>query len=660
MTTLPITQMTLFKHGVGYFVRSGRVDGERVDLTFPVEAMNDVLKSLTVLDDSGGQVLGVEYPTPQTLAQRLEGCTVRLGSETALYDLLVSLRGRRVQVLLDQREYLVGQLVGVDRPPKRKPLGDGLVSVLLDSARQVSVVALSRVRGLEILDARAGDDLRFFLDTSMTQETQRTLTVRLSPGAHNLSVRYVAPAPVWRVAYRVVVEEGEEGKEGKEGKKTEEAGAGRRALLLGWGIFDNSLEEELTGVSLALVAGMPISFVYDLQTPHTPERPVVGDEARVAAGPVAFQGAVAARAKGAMRSAAPEAPPAAEMAFAAAAPMSLGVSADALAQATPLAVSSQDLGELFQYVIETPITVGRGQSAMAPVVSSWLEARKDLLYNASKLARHPVATLRMTNDTGLTLERGPAVVLDSGGYAGEAVLPFTAAGSELVVPYAVELGATVSEENGARREVAALRITGHYASYDEWDVRWRDYRVNNSTGQPLTVMIEHRRTALYDLFDTADFVEQTPDFVRFAVEAPARGEATLRVSERRLVVRREEIRRLSSTALQGNLKAGLLDAKSYNQLAGLLNLWSQIAEQEKRLAEIEKERSKIYTAQEQVRGNMQALSTEGKEGALRASYVDKLEASEAQLAALAAEEKQRQADIQRLTREIDAGLAKLS
>ncbi len=657
MTTLPITQMTLFKHGVGYFVRSGRVDGERVDLTFPVEAMNDVLKSLTVLDDSGGQVLGVEYPTPQTLEERLAGCTVRLGSETALYDLLVSLRGRRVQVLLDQREYLVGQLVGVDRPPKRKPLGDGLVSVLLDGARQVSVVALGRVRGLEILDARAGDDLRFFLDTSMTQETQRTLSVRLSPGAHNLSVRYVAPAPVWRVAYRLVVEEGEEGKEGKE---AEAAGAGRRALLLGWGIFDNSLEEELTGVSLALVAGMPISFVYDLQTPHTPQRPVVGEEARVAAGPVAFQGAVAARAKGAMRSAAPEAPPAAEMAVFAAAPMSMGVSADALAQATPLAVSSQDLGELFQYVIETPITVGRGQSAMAPVVSSWLDARKDLLYNGSKLARHPVATLRMTNDTGLTLERGPAVVLDSGGYAGEAVLPFTAAGSELVVPYAVELGATVNEENGARREVAALRITGHYASYDEWDVRWRDYRVNNSTGQPLTVMIEHHRTALYDLFDTADFVEQTPDFVRFAVEAPARGEATLRVSERRLVVRREEIRRLSSAALQGNLKDGLLDAKSYNRLTGLLDLWSQIAEHEKRLAEIEKERSKIYAAQEQVRGNMQALSTHGKEGALRASYVDKLEASEEQLAALAAEEKQRQADIQRLTSEIDAGLAKLS
>ena len=55
-----------------------------------------------------------------------------------------------------------------------------------------------------------------------------------------------------------------------------------------------------------------------------------------------------------------------------------------------------------------------------------------------------------------------------------------------------------------------------------------------------------------------------------------------------------------------------------------------------------------------MRGNLQALSTTGKEGDLRASYVDKLRASEQQLEAQAAEEKQLQQEIQRLQRAIDA------
>ena len=108
--------------------------------------------------------------------------------------------------------------------------------------------------------------------------------MRLTPGEHDLSLSYVAPAPSWRVSYRLVVE--------GEGEREKEGGGERNALLLGWGIFDNRLEEDLKEISLALVAGMPISFVYDLLTPVTPERPEIRDESRVAAGPVSFGAAM--------------------------------------------------------------------------------------------------------------------------------------------------------------------------------------------------------------------------------------------------------------------------------------------------------------------------------------------------------------------------------
>src|ERR1700730_3249204 len=51
---LPITGCALFSSGVGYFQREGEVDGNaRVDLTFPVQDINDLLKSM-VLQDLGG------------------------------------------------------------------------------------------------------------------------------------------------------------------------------------------------------------------------------------------------------------------------------------------------------------------------------------------------------------------------------------------------------------------------------------------------------------------------------------------------------------------------------------------------------------------------------------------------------------------------------
>lgn len=650
MTTIPITHVTLYKHGVGYFERRARLSGEEVSLSFRAEAMNDVLKSLTAIDWGDGQVLGVAYPSPQSREELLAGCSIRLDDGRSLQDLLASLRGRRVRLLLDQQETLSGALLGLDDAPDEEPLATALVSLLVDGSNLVQAAPLGRVQGVELLDETAAGDLRFFLASSLTQEAHRRVTVRLTPGEHDLLLSYVAPAPSWRVSYRLVLEEGKEGNE-----------AERRVLLLGWGIFDNRLEEDLQAISLALVAGMPISFVYDLMTPVTTQRPEIREESRVAAGPVSFGAAVPppAMARMAQMAEMPAAFDGAAM-LAAPAPAPRGVSADALERAVTPAASGADLGELFAYTIATPVTVGRGQSAMAPIVSARLDCRKDLLYNGSKLAGHPVATMRMRNSTGLTLERGPATVIDNSQYAGEAVLPFTAAEGEITAPYAVELAVKVQEESQASREIQGLRISGHYLLIEEWDVRTRRYQLNNSSAKALTVLVEHPRSAQYELFDTPAALEQTSGHLRFAVQAPARGEATLLVRERRLVSRREEIRRQSAQGLRDWLKAGLLDTKTHNRLAELLNLWEQIAAHERRLAEIEQERQKVYKAQEQARGNMGALGASGKEGELRSSYVDKLRASEQQLDALAGEEKKLQAEIARLKDQIDAALKALT
>ncbi|MEI6180307.1 MAG: hypothetical protein WCP31_06100, partial [Chloroflexales bacterium] len=61
MATLALTRMVLFKHGVGYFERRGTHSGEQLELSFPREAMDDVLKSLVALDLGAGQVLGVDF-----------------------------------------------------------------------------------------------------------------------------------------------------------------------------------------------------------------------------------------------------------------------------------------------------------------------------------------------------------------------------------------------------------------------------------------------------------------------------------------------------------------------------------------------------------------------------------------------------------------------
>lgn len=647
MSNLPIVHMTLYKHGVGFFERRAQLEGREVELSFRVEEMNDILKSLTAIDWGGGQVLGVDYATPQSPEERLAGCSIRLDDDRSLRDLLVGLRGRPVRLSLDQGEELGGTLVGLDELPERQPVAESLVSVLLDGSTQVQTVRLGRVQSVDILDERGARDLRFFLQTALTQEDYRQVTVRLTPGDHDLSVSYIAPAPTWRVSYRLVTGERQEGD--------------ADTRLLGWGIFDNRLEEDLTDISLSLVAGMPISFVYDLYTPFTPERPKVQEEARVAAAPVEFGAKMMMRDAGAEFDTMQARGAAAEMAAPAMQARAMqAMTPAAMAAAAPAQASGESLGELFQYTIDTPVTVGRGQSAMVPIVSVQLTSKKDLLYNGAKLAAHPVATLRLSNESGLTLERGPVTVIEGGEYVGEAVLPFTADRGEIVVAYAVELGAKVRESRASRRQIHGLSIKGAYLTVEEWEIRTTTYQVNNRTAKPLAVLVEHPRSESFDLVEPSQPQETTDAHWRFEVGVGAQAEAKLAVVERQLVRRREELRNQSYAGLEAYLKQGLLDRRTHDGLVKLLKLEQLVADQQKQAQELEQERAKIYAAQQQVQGNMQALGTTGKEGALRARYVEQLEASENRLKLLAQEEVAIQGKVQELEAEIRALLARLS
>ena len=59
---LPIKRVVLYKNGVGYFEHLGRVRGNQdVGIPFTSGQLNDVLKTLTVLDLDGGRISGVSY-----------------------------------------------------------------------------------------------------------------------------------------------------------------------------------------------------------------------------------------------------------------------------------------------------------------------------------------------------------------------------------------------------------------------------------------------------------------------------------------------------------------------------------------------------------------------------------------------------------------------
>ncbi len=646
MTNLPIVKMTLYKHGVGFYQRRGMVQEETLTLQFSKDEMNDILKSLTAFTVGSGQVLGVDYATPENKAALLARSSIQLSNTASLRDLLRDLRGRRVE-LQSIGETLTGVVIGVDLPGEREALQATLLSLVVTAAAPgqalVRSLRLSDLQSLTVLDGRAAADLTYFLETSLMEENKRSLTVRLTPGPCDVVVSYIAPSPVWRVSYRLVADE-------QEGKQVN--------LLQGWGLFDNTFDEDLENVQLSFVSGMPISFIYDLYTPFMPARPVVKEQARAVAGPVEFAEALEkAPSPDDMRMAKPMALSARRDASRGlaleAAPAPARMAAGELAKSTTVAATGQAQGEFFSYIVANPVTVKRGRSAMAPILQAQPTLRKERIYNGSKLRLNPIITARFKNDTGLTLERGPLTVIEAGEYAGEAMLPFTAPGGEIFLAYAVDLGVKVTEQASSQQVLASVSLSNRMLIYEEHHIQRVTYRVENHNDQAVSVTLEHPRLANYEPHETPTPAETTADAYRHVVQVKAHATATFAAAQRRLLARREDVRNQRFDVVQGWLRNNLLDKATFERINAILALSGRIAEYEAALQKNEAERQSVFEQQKTLRGNLTALKETGEEGQLRMRYVRTLNQMEDQLVQLKKRDDELRTNVERAQAEIE-------
>jgi len=616
---LPVKSIVFYKHGVGFIERGAAFQGERsIELSFKKEEMDDVLKSLTVLD-RGGKVTGLSYETGEDVHELLEEKALVVPGDSAVTGLFSKLRGYIVSVTTPDGD-VVGTVVGTDKHEKATKEGNvqTVTSVLLSgSDGKLRTVSLDRISDFEVRSPEAREDLDFFLDTvtSERKENTKSVTVFLDGDEHELTVQYICQMPSWRVSYRIAHD--------KEG-----------TFLQGWGIIDNRLDEDLKDISVSLVAGKPISFIYDIYTPRTVERPIVREEVRAVGAPIEMEEAT--KGMRMMESEMERDCMMAEKSMSRSMRMEKQRNVSASVAPKPTMKSSVDvhtkavdMGEFFRYDIENPVTIKRGQSAMVPILQSPIDCIKEHVYNSQKMPTNPIITLKVKNDSGVVLERGPVLVLDEGTYVGEAIVPYTTPDATNHIAYSVDLGVEVEEKFEQGQILQSIRLADRY--YYKKHLHWseRTYLIKNKGSETIDMVIEHPiDTTNIDTDVTRPPDEKTGNHYRWKMKVEPKSALPFLVRE---VEIREQGQQISGVGMHEFISMatkGLIDEPSMKVLQEIAELQAQKYKLEMNLTVLAGDIKKIFTDQERLRENLGSLGTSQSEETLRAKYVSKLDEQE--------------------------------
>ena len=595
---LPVRDVVLYKHGIGYFERSGQLAaGESAHLDFKASEMNDVLKSLTIVEKGGGKVSGLRYDSSEPLEQKLSEYPFRIAPGQPLSAILDQLKGAMIELKFGSETVRGAIISGRINPPLDEKHPQSEQITLLLSGGEMRNFELAAASSIRFLDAALQTQFQEYLETLVGARSKEKRSVYIDSTAgqsRQIFANYMIPMPVWKSTYRLIW------------------GSGGDAMLEGWAIVDNTTDEDWDNVQLSLVSGRPISFISQLYEPRYIARPTAELPEDRAQAPVVYQGTIGGVAK-----AAPAAAPAQRMKIEANAMGALSDASSAQMEAlefdkkareeVPSSIAataaSGELGELFEYRFPAAVTVKKNESAMLPFVQQKIDVRKLLVYTGAN-PLYPLNSAEITNSIGKTLDGGPITVYDDNAYAGEALMETLKTGDKRLISYGVDLGTRITTQFDSKGEVVReIHFRRGVLTAKTAAVETKVYTIHNVDQKAKTLIIEHPERPQYKVTDQKP-IETTANAYRFEVKLGPGATEKFPVTEERVYDNTLSITNLTTDVLFTYTQNKNLSPAARTQLEQILDRKRQIAANDAEIHRTEAQTTAMVQAQERLRQNI--------------------------------------------------------
>lgn len=645
---LRVTKVVLYQNGVGYFERRGTIQGRDLELRVRPDQINDVLKSLTVLDLSGSVASSVSLPVERSGDEAAAHLPQEVRNAKGLHTVLAVLRGAAVEV--EGRDgHLAGKVVGVERGQVNGADGkleEGLMLTLISGDGTLTAVPVAGIKQVVVVDRALAAGLQQSMDIARRDGQWKPVAVQVrlaDDGSHDLLISYIHEVPVWRPAYRAWVD-GDKG-----------------ITLQGWAIVDNVSGEAWKDVDLTLVVGSPLSFRYNLHAPHRVPRPDlssrlpqvaeappesdVGYEAPPPAAPMAeaeegYDAEDAAPSKeykkGAGASAKPSAarkaygpPPAPRPAARSSESIQQEQQQrrDAAARQAEALVVGKEVGALYTYQAQRPVTVPDRSAALINIVSRKIDGRDVFLFREPHSNQPPFRAVLLRNGKESALEAGPITLYVEGTFAGEGFIGRVGKDETAFVPYARESGFALQLQAEQRTdELRLVRITAGRIHLQGKRVHTRTIRLESNRDQPSLAYVRLQHTGGMELVNPPkDMVKAGADFF-VPVVVPAKSAASVSVVEHSPIAIVEA--GLTSPVINA-LRYYLDNSKPEEVIAGpireLLAHQEELSKIAQDIQNLTQQRATLDQEQQRIRGNLDYLPPGPVSAELRKKLVGQLD-----------------------------------
>ncbi len=615
-----IRSITLSSGGLAQVSRSANINSDgMIRIEVPLDQVDDILKSL-VVNGSAGSVAGMSLAGPQPLQETFKGLPFTPEALSSVPSLLTSMQGARVSVTSGGKT-VEGNILGIETRKSGDKAAAYLLTVI-DRDGAVETLALGEDASVRLEDTELRAKIAKAAAAIAHGKNDRTRTIDIKVNGVKdgsaVGLTYVVPSPIWKTAYKVVIDEK------------------NKARLQAWTVLENASGEDWKGVKLTLTSAEPVTLKQGLHQLYWRERQEVPVNTASNNVPDLDSGDLSNRQRLASSTAAP-APagamrPAAKRIFDAPA-----YEADELARpAEPMQVAAGDPTTATESDIsatfELPGTydLANGDTLSVPIMDADVEADMVDMYRAGNAYRNPIAAVMLKNSTGVSMPAGILTLYDGKtGYVGDSQMSALPKDDTRLASFATDRKVTISEQQTPTEEIASLKVVDGVMNATVKYRQTTTYTVSGALDGERTVVIEHPIRDGWS-FSSSEGFGKTATHQRLKAVVPAGTEKVLTAVDEQL--------QSSSYALVDAEPAMLLGWSASAPDKALTHKLTNLADARKRqvavqndLERLDSEIEKTTSEQERIRQNLGAVPDNSD---LKKRYLKALANSEDQIATL--------------------------
>jgi hypothetical protein len=639
-----VTKVVLYKHGMGYFERQGKVrDTAVMQLAFRADQMKDLLTSFYAVDLSGGRIISIQYETRDPLSKQLQDILINVPEKAALSQFLTQLKGARISVKASG-ESIAGRVLGTE--PITEVL-DGRNTrqsfrlVILTDAGPIRSADLFGITEFSLADEALQRDLSRLLDLTLDSKyTNRKKLALTSTGQGEREVRlgYLVEMPIWKASYRLILNPKEK----------------ESALLQGWAQAENTTEEDWKDVSLSFVAGNPFSYVMDLYAPLYIKRqqapipglqdlavdwsqttpPETGADSKALNAPAPSPAAPGPRR---LASGANVAQSMDQMASRPGAVLESPVTfGDTMASSVGASAQGAKVGDLFSYTVNEKVSIPRGQAALVPIVSKTVQGKRVIYFKAA-FSPKPTNAWVLRNDTDLTFEAGAVTFFEGSTSLGEGILAHTLPpGSQEVLPYAADASIDVNPRTETKLQPFYRgKLVDGILTVTRVETLTTAWNLINRGKEQATLWLNQPKAMAYRLSKPEKPLKEVDNHYRFEVILKPGETSEFIVEEKRDVQESVDVGRADVTRVRYFAAEQYLSPGTRAFLADIGGLMARKATLQRQINEWQDQTRRLSDEEVRLRQNVNTTNANTPtESDLRAKWMSALAAAEDNITAL--------------------------